>query len=63
MVLLYATIEVEILLFYCDFDHHRFLFLVIIRPSSWRNIKKLQEIGRLRQIGGDNGGYWEEISI
>lgn len=36
--------------------------LGVERTTVWRNIKKLQEIGRLRRIGGDNGGYWEEIS-
>lgn len=36
--------------------------LGVERTTVWRNIKKLQEIGRLRRIGGDNGGYWEEIN-
>lgn len=35
--------------------------LRVERTTVWRNIKKLQEIGRLRRVGGDNGGYWEEI--
>ena len=35
--------------------------LKIERTTVWRNIKKLQELGRIRRIGGDNGGYWEEI--
>ena len=35
--------------------------LGVERTTVWRNIKKLQEIGRLRRIGGDNGGYWDEI--
>ena len=35
--------------------------LGVERTTVWRNIKKLQEVGRLRRIGGDNGGYWEVI--
>lgn len=35
--------------------------LGVERTTVWRNIKKLQETGRLRRIGGDNGGYWEII--
>lgn len=37
--------------------------LGIERTTVWRNIKKLQEHGRLRRIGGDNGGHWEVIVI
>ena len=35
--------------------------LGVERTTVWRNIKKLQEVGRLRRIGGDNGGCWEVI--
>ena len=35
--------------------------LGIERTTVWRNLKKLQEIGRLRRIGGDKGGHWEVI--
>ena len=35
--------------------------LGVERTTVWRNIKKLQEIGRIRRIGGDNGGYWEIV--
>ena len=35
--------------------------LGVERTTVWRNVKKLQEIGCLRRIGGDNGGYWEVI--
>ena len=32
--------------------------LSIDRTTVWRNIKKLQEVGCIRRIGGDNGGHW-----
>ena len=35
--------------------------LGVERTTVWRNIKKLQEIGRLRRVGSDYGGYWEEL--
>ena len=35
--------------------------LIIDRTTVWRNIKKLQEVGRIRRIGGDKGGHWEII--
>ena len=35
--------------------------LGVERTTVWRNIKKLQEKGRIRRIGGDNGGHWKVI--
>ena len=35
--------------------------LGVERTTVWRNIKKLQDIGRLRREGGDKDGYWKTI--
>ena len=35
--------------------------LSIDRTTVWRNLKKLQKVGRIRRIGGDNAGHWEII--
>ena len=34
--------------------------LGVERTTVWRNIKKLQDIGRLRREGGGKDGYWPD---